>query len=57
MRDLDTLLKKHFTPDWRENEKLKFFKELFEQQNLINEGEQEESDLGEIDDEIDTAGF
>lgn len=53
LKDIDTLLKKHFSPAWKEREDLNFFNNIFEQHNRLQEQndvhqEEEESDSGDI---------
>ncbi|KAG8309885.1 hypothetical protein J6590_074737 [Homalodisca vitripennis] len=50
LKDLNTLLTKHFTKEWENNQDLTFFKNLFDQQKALSDPQDNESDIGEIDD-------
>uniref|UniRef100_A0A1B6EC16 DUF7869 domain-containing protein n=1 Tax=Clastoptera arizonana TaxID=38151 RepID=A0A1B6EC16_9HEMI len=50
LKDLNTLLAKHFTKEWENNQDLTFFKNLFDQQKALSDPQDNESDIGEIDD-------
>lgn len=51
LKDLTTLLVKHFTKEWEQNEELNFFKNLFSQREALTDPQEEQdSDIGEIND-------